>query len=226
MANTVAPTPSSKAPKPQRSPPTAEELCLQTFKTCWYLDKTWLVDFVVSAQHATPSSPITWVKFMPKGHTHLVRSALKLVPLTKHLPVAKIKEVMFTYILIVLNGSGSTPDFFNARKVAKPRKRTSKRGKGGSQPVGMAVDTPPPSDLSPPRAAPGNAPLGDVSTPAPSAGAGNPEDKGEVRPGPSSEAPGADSGSTSVEPRASSSSTEVSLPPVPEVLPQVSVAFA
>jgi hypothetical protein len=85
---------------------------------------------------------------MPKGHTHLVRSALKLVPLTKHLPIAKIKEVMFTYILLVLNGSGSGHDFFNARKAAKPRKKTSKRKKGVSQPVDMAVDTPPPSNPS------------------------------------------------------------------------------
>ena len=162
MSSNVPTAPLVQAPKPQRSPPSPEELCLRTFKTCWYLDKSWLVDFVASAQRATPSSPVTWVEFMPKGHTHLVRSALKLVPPTKLLPVAKIKEVMFQYILIVLNGLGSSPDFFNARKAAKPRKKASKHGKGGSQLVDMAVDAPPPSDPSPPMVVPGNAPLRDA----------------------------------------------------------------
>ena len=86
-----APTASTvKAPKPKCSPPSPEELCLWTFHACWYLDKDWLVSFVASTQCMKPDSPITWVEFMPKGHMHLVRSALKLVPVTKNLPLAKI----------------------------------------------------------------------------------------------------------------------------------------
>ena len=136
---------------------------------------------------------------MPKGHTHLVRSALKLVPVSKHLPLAKIKEVMFTFILETLNAPGSSLGFFNARKAAKPRKRTRKRKVGEKQPVDdMAVDALPP-DPSPPPLSTGN-PSG--STPAPSAGAGNEGDKGEVPPGPSSEAPGT-RGEDPVTPRAS-----------------------
>ena len=119
--------PTAEAPKPKCSPPTVEELCLRTFCACWYLDKDWLVSFVASAQHAKPDSPITWVEFMPKGHMHLVRSALKLVPATKNLPLTKIKEVMFTFVLETLNGPSSSPGFFNARKAAKPRKRVCKR---------------------------------------------------------------------------------------------------
>ena len=197
-----APTASpAKAPKPKRSPPTAEELCLKTFRACWYLDKDWLVSFVASAQHAKADAPITWVEFVPKGHTHLVRSALKLVPVTKSLPLAKIKEVMFTFILEVLNAPGTSPGFFNARKAAKLRTRSRKRKVGEKQPVDdMAVDTLPP-DPSPPPLSTGN-PSG--STPAPSAGAGTGEDKGEVSPGPSSEAPGT-RGVDPVTPRASDS---------------------
>ena len=60
---------------------------------------------------------------MPKGHTHLVRGALKVVPVSKHLPLAKIKEVMFSFILEVLNAPGTSPGFFNARKAAKLRTR-------------------------------------------------------------------------------------------------------
>ena len=55
---------SSAAPsQPKRSPPSAEELCLKTFHSCWHLDKGWLVSFIASAQRKTPTSPITWVEF-------------------------------------------------------------------------------------------------------------------------------------------------------------------
>ena len=92
-----------------------------------------------------PTSPITWVEFMPQGHTHLVCSALKLVSPSKTLPVAKIKEVMFQFVLEVLNESAPHADFFKARKATKPRKRTCRcKGKGG-QSDGMAVDAPEPS---------------------------------------------------------------------------------
>ena len=76
--------PTAKAP-PQCSPPSVEDLCLRTFCSCWFLDRDWLISFVTSAQRAKPDAPITWVEFMPKGHTHLVRSTLKLVPVSKHL---------------------------------------------------------------------------------------------------------------------------------------------
>ena len=108
--------PTAQAP-PQCSPPSAEDLCLRTFWSCWFLDRDWLISFIASAQCVKPDSPISWVEFMPKGHTHLVRSALKLVPVSKHLPLAKIKEVMFTFLLETLNAPGSPPGFFNARKA-------------------------------------------------------------------------------------------------------------
>ena len=144
MSTSIPPAPSSQAPQPKRSPPTAEELCLKTFRSCWHLDKGWLVSFVASAQRKTPTSPITWVEFMPQGHTHLVRSALKLVSPTKALPIAKIKEVMFVFILEVLNESAPRADFFKARKAAKPRKRTPRHKGKGKQSVDMAVDAPEP----------------------------------------------------------------------------------
>jgi hypothetical protein len=88
---------------------------------------------------------------MPKGHTHLVRSALKLVSPTKALPIAKIKECMFTFVLSVLNGPGSPPGFFKARKAAKPRKKTKPKLKeAGHQPVAIAIDAPPPDPSPPP----------------------------------------------------------------------------
>jgi hypothetical protein len=129
------------------------------------------VSFVASAQRAKADGSITWVEFVPKGHTHLVRSALKLVPVTKSLPLAKIKEVMFIFILEVLNAPSSSPGFFNARKAAKLRTRSGKRKSGEKQPADdMAIDAPLP-DPSPPPLSTGN-PSG--STPASDAGAGHP----------------------------------------------------
>ena len=75
---------------------------------------------------------------MPQGHTHLVRSAIKLVPPTKALPIAKIKEVMFVFLLEVLNESAPRADFFKARKAVKPRKRTHRRKGKGDQSADMA----------------------------------------------------------------------------------------
>ena len=182
-----APIPSTaEASKPKPSPPSAETLCLKTFQACWYLDKDWLVSFVASAQCAKPDAPITWVEFMPKGHTHLVWSALKLVPISKHLPLAKIKEVMFTFILEVLNAPGSSPSFNNALKAVKSCKRIHKCKLEGKQSVAMAIDAPP-SNLNPPPLSTRN-PLG--STPVSDTGARNGGDKGEIHPRPSSEAPG------------------------------------
>ena len=192
MSSTVPTVPSSQAPKPKHSPPTAEEQCLQTFRSCWLIDKSWLISFVVSAQHATPSSAISWVKFMPQGHTHLVWSALKLVPPTKALPITKIKEVMFQFILEVLNDSTpSAVEFFKAHKAKKPCARTCKCTVVGKQPVNMAVDSPP-ANADPSLPSTGNAvsPGSCASTPAPGVGARTGRNKGELRPGPSSEAPG------------------------------------
>ena len=49
MSSTVPTVPSSQASKPKPSPPSVEEQCLKTFRTCWLIDKGWLVSFVASA---------------------------------------------------------------------------------------------------------------------------------------------------------------------------------
>ena len=153
MATSAPPTPNAstaKAPQPKCSPPTMEELCLKRFHLCWFLDRDWLISFMASAQCIKPDFPVTWVEFMPKGHTYLVRSTLKLVPTSKHLPLTKIKEVIFTFLLKTLNSSGSMPRFFNACKAVKPRKRVHKHPGKEVQPREdtMAVSLPSPPTLS------------------------------------------------------------------------------
>ena len=148
---------------------------LHLFRSSWFLDQDWLISFIVSAQRSTPRGPITWVKFVPKGHTHLLCCALKIAPLLSSLTLAKLKEEMFSFILEILNRSGPKLDFFAAPPKPKRKKvRTRTRPVGGAVAEdAMAVSLPLPSLPNPPPPVAGNTPLGDVSTPAPSAGAAN-----------------------------------------------------
>ena len=219
---TPPPTP---APPAKHSPPSAEELCLKTFCACWFIDKDWLVSFIVSAQRLKPDAPITWVEFVPKGHTHLVCCALKLVPPTRTLPLAKVKECMFLFILEVLNSPGSSPGFFTTRKAGKPRKRTRTHKGKGSKSIDMAVDAPNPgtaaavSTREPEAPTPSGAGDGD---PPPLEGSREPRAYTQHFPGPSSEG-SRDGGSSSEDPRTSCSSTPT---PPALVAPVPSVALA
>ena len=202
------------------------ELCLKTFQVCWFLDKVWLVSFIVSAQRLKPDAPITWVEFVPKGYTHLVRCALKLVPPTHALPISKIKECMFTFILSVLNGPGSSSGFFTARKAGKPQKRTRMHKGKGSQPIDtMAVDAPNPSTAAagstqePEAPTPLGAGDGD---PPPLEGSSEPSAHTQHFPGPSSEE-SQDGGSSLEDPHTSCSSTPA---PPALVAPVPTVALA
>ena len=215
------PPPATAPPAAKRSPPSAEELCLKTFCACWFIDKDWLVSFIASAQCLKPDAPITWVEFIPKGHTHLVRCALKLVPPTRALPIAKVKECMFTFILSVLNGPGPSSGFFNARKAAKPRKRTHKRKGKGEQSADMAVNPPAPSTAAGGSSREPEALRGD-GDPPPLEGSSEPTACTQHFPGPSLEESW-DGGPSSEDPRTSSSSTPA---PLALVAPIPSVALA
>jgi len=122
---------------------------LNLFRCHWFLSRDWLVSLVASAQWTNGSS-IDWVEFLPVLHSHLMQCAIKLAP---SVPAAKVKRVMFVFILKVLNGNGPVPSFFAPRRVRVPRKqRTHKPREGGAQPVGaMAVNTPSPIALSQPN---------------------------------------------------------------------------
>jgi len=115
---------------------------LNLFRCQWFLSRDWLVSNVTSAQR-TDGLSIDWVEFPPAAHTHLVRCAIKLAP---SVPAAKVKRVMFVFLLEVLNGDGPVSSFFAPRHARMPRKqRTRKPREGGDQPVSaMAIDAPPP----------------------------------------------------------------------------------
>ena len=103
---------------------------------------------ITSAQR-TDGLSINWVEFPPAAHTHLIRCAIKLAP---SVPAAKVKQVMFVYILEVLNGDGPVSSFFAPCRIRTPcKQRARKPREGGDQPVGaMAVDSPPPVSPSEP----------------------------------------------------------------------------
>ena len=162
-----------------------------------------------------PTSPITWVEFMPQGHTHLVHSALKLVSPTKALLIAKIKEVVFMFVLEVLNESAPHADFFKACKATKPRKRPLRRKGKGKQSVDMAVDAPEPRTAVGGSSREPEALRGD-GDPPPLEGSSEPSAHTQHFPGPSSEEP-QDGGTSSEVPRTFDPLTTLPAEPVAPV---------
>jgi len=125
---------------------------LNVFRHHWFLLRDWLVSIIATTQQ-TDSSSIDWVKFLPAVYTYLVWCAIKLAP---SVPTAKVKRVMFVYLLKVLNGDSPMLSFFTPHHICMPHKqRSCKPREGGAQPVGtMAVDSPPPVAMlepNPPR---------------------------------------------------------------------------
>jgi hypothetical protein len=115
------------------------------FHSHWLLSRDWLLSFIATAQR-TDGGLIDWVKFLPKGHTHLVQCAYKLVPPTPLIPAAKVKQCMFAFILDVLNGACPSWDFFapTSAPSQQPRRRTAKPwGSGPDPPAADGQASPP-----------------------------------------------------------------------------------
>ena len=74
----------------------------------------------LSAQKAEDRR-ISWVKFTPQYHTHLVKCTIVLVP---H-PIQKVKKVMFIYILELLN-EGAPMAFFDLSKGTRQATQAQK----------------------------------------------------------------------------------------------------
>jgi hypothetical protein len=101
---------------------------LNIFRCHWFLLRDKLMTNVISAQKAKDRN-ISWVKFTPQYHSHLVKCAIALVP---H-PVLTVKKVMFIYVLELLNGKGNLA-FFNlqmgghkANNAQKEKRRLARK---------------------------------------------------------------------------------------------------
>jgi hypothetical protein len=111
---------------------------LNIFRRRWFLSRTALLAHVISAQKAEDGD-ISWVEFNPPFHSHLVKCAVALVP-RLGCPVPMVKQVMFVFILELLNREGHLAFFDlqkggrkanNAqkekRRLARKRSRAAKR---------------------------------------------------------------------------------------------------
>ncbi|KAH9024075.1 hypothetical protein EDB85DRAFT_2292683 [Lactarius pseudohatsudake] len=96
---------------------------LNTFRRRWFLSRPNLLANAISAQKAEDGN-ISWVEFSPPYHSHLVKSAVALVP---H-PVHAVKKVMFVYILELLNGNGDLA-FFDLHKGGRKANNAQKEKK-------------------------------------------------------------------------------------------------
>jgi len=74
------------------------------------------VSLIATAQWMDGNS-IDWVEFLPASHSHLMQCAIKLAP---SISATKVKQVMFVYILEVLNGDGPMLSFFAPRCIHTP----------------------------------------------------------------------------------------------------------
>ena len=77
---------------------------LNLFRAWWFLNRDHLLSLVVFAQKANDGNNISWVKFAPQTHSHLVHQAITLAPTLY--PLALLKRVMFTFLLEVVNDRG------------------------------------------------------------------------------------------------------------------------
>ncbi|KAF8261060.1 hypothetical protein EI94DRAFT_1746853, partial [Lactarius quietus] len=96
---------------------------LNIFRRRWFLSRTALLHHAISAQKAEDGN-ISWVEFSPPFHSHLVKCAVALVPIHA-CPVPMVKQVMFVFILELLNQEGHLA-FFELRKGGRKANNAQK----------------------------------------------------------------------------------------------------
>ncbi|KAH9952390.1 hypothetical protein BGW80DRAFT_1260523 [Lactifluus volemus] len=134
--------PKEKLP-PRRALTVNDELSVfdihNTFRRCWFLSWDHLMANVILAQKAEDGK-ISWVKFTPPYHAHLVKCAVALVPR----PLQKVKKVMFVYVLETLNREAPKA-FFDLTKgpslAAKAQKEKKHLAQKRNPPVRPRSDT-------------------------------------------------------------------------------------
>src|SRR5579863_3350719 len=126
---------------PSGSPELSVFDVLNVFRCRWFLHRDHLIANLLSATK-DEAGKLDWIDFQPPFHTHLVRKAVSLLP--PLCPVAKGKQVMFVFLLEVLNedshGSpGRNPGplaFFDLIKKPSPSApKTAAASHGASAPT-------------------------------------------------------------------------------------------
>ncbi|KAF8274725.1 hypothetical protein EI94DRAFT_1712922, partial [Lactarius quietus] len=88
-----------------------------------FLSRTALLDHTISAQKAKDGN-ISWVEFLPPFHSHLIKCTVALVPIPA-CPVPMVKQVMFVFILEMLNQEGHQT-FFDLQKGSRKANNAQK----------------------------------------------------------------------------------------------------
>jgi len=93
---------------------------LNIFHARWFLNREHLLSLILSAVKGGDNNEVTWIDLLPQAHSHLLRQAKNLAPLSY--PSALLKRVMFVFLLEVVNASWpTTVDKFV--KTSAPRRR-------------------------------------------------------------------------------------------------------
>ena len=124
---------------------------LNLFCAHWFLNHNHILSLVVFAQKADNGNAISWVKFAPQTHSHLVCQAITLAPTLY--PLALLKQVMFTFLLEVVNDQGHMGLTSFVKTSAPHRHHASLAGPGPSEAIyrlRTALDRISPEDQSRP----------------------------------------------------------------------------
>ena len=89
---------------------------LNLFHACWFVNCNHCLSLVVFAQKVDAGNEISWVKFTPQAHSHLVHQALALA--STSYPLALCKRVIFVFLLEVINNLGACPLAFFVKTSA------------------------------------------------------------------------------------------------------------
>jgi len=103
---------------------------LNLFRARWFINRDHILSLVVFAQKANDDNNISWVEFAPQTHSHLVRQAITLAPTLY--PLALLKQVMFTFLLEVVNDRGRKGLASFVKTSAPRRRHASLAGPGPS----------------------------------------------------------------------------------------------
>ena len=74
---------------------------LNIFHAHWFINHLHILSLALFTQKAGEGNKVTWVKFSPQSHFHLVKQALVLTP--PSYPLALVKQVIFSFLLEVVN---------------------------------------------------------------------------------------------------------------------------
>ena len=118
------PAPRSVGPVTQRGVAPLVDLSvfdmLNIFRARWFINREHLLSLILSATKGGDNNEVTWIDLLPQAHSHLLRQAKNLAPLSYPSPL--LKRVMFVFLLEIVNTPRpSTVDKFVKASASRQR---------------------------------------------------------------------------------------------------------